>query len=932
MTVSPRHGGSTASGFHIDSKLQFDLIDGLRIYNKTYSGLTVVEGFHHFSPAVLLQGDSRHLQLPSEMLQKISKHLSETNEFSFMATLKQEGKNTGTIISFSEGNNRFLELQSSGRKDEVRLHYTHKNSTYVETFPYHLSDKNWHQVAISVSGNTVNLYVDCNRIYKRIINNIDYDFTGRNISLWLGQRNAHHFMYKGYLQDVKIAAEAHGYIVQCPNVDTDCPTCGQFQQLQNSVQQLENHIKLLTERLAHAEHHISSLQQCECEKSCVVNGSTHPDGSTWKHGCDICSCVHGDLKCLPVSCSSGQCKNPVHVPGECCPVCLKKCLFENVLYDHGETISPVKCATCECINGSMHCRRIDPETSCPKLACPKEEQFSTPDECCNFCPGVDYCGKGHDCHLNASCMNLNTHYKCQCIRGFEGDGKNCEDINECEREGGHDGHHCRDNTKCVNIPGDYVCECLPGYQRADKFNCVEIDECSTGEHNCHPNSQCINTAGSYVCKCFDGYDGDGFNCEPVCSSTCLNGGECIAPNTCSCLHGYTGVNCETDVDECALGLHICHPNSQCINMPGWYYCQCRPGYESHPEDNLRASCQDIDECLTGSHTCDLSALCVNDEGGYHCECLENSSCSLNCLYFGEERLSGEIWASETCTKCRCTNGVVSCQPVECDCTKRNVNFDCCPHCDHSSVCQHQDASKSFHNGDQWIYQCQTCECLHGEIDCWDLECPPVNCENPVQKPNDCCLRCDDDPCSLPYNTTHNQLKGCAYNGIFYKPGEKIPLIQDPCSSCHCQDGFICCTYNSNCNSSDVFFDSELFIRNEETANNTIMSTDNISENFEMDQKNSYHSKDSIYISSKSNKMDSRLLSALFKDFTPSDNEQKRIKRSRHTLGCSKLIIRLKRNNQPFCSDFELWNDVPSAWLVLAYKSCGLRNHYSGCCD
>lgn len=78
---------------------------------------------------------------------------------------------------------------------------------------------------------------------------------------------------------------------------------------------------------------------------------------------------------------------------------------------------------------------------------------------------------------------------------------------------------------------------------------------------------------------------------------------------------------------------------------------------------------------------------------------------------------------------------------------------------------------------------------HGEIDCWDLECPPVNCENPVKNPGDCCLRCDTDPCFFAYNATHTEMKGCAYNGLVYKPGERVPLSQDPCSSCHCQVRF-----------------------------------------------------------------------------------------------------------------------------------------------
>ncbi|KAJ8968326.1 hypothetical protein NQ314_002362 [Rhamnusium bicolor] len=39
--------------------------------------------------------------------------------------------------------------------------------------------------------------------------------------------------------------------------------------------------------------------------------------------------------------------------------------------------------------------------------------------------GVDYCAKGHNCHANATCLNLQTTYACQCDQGFQGDGRVC---------------------------------------------------------------------------------------------------------------------------------------------------------------------------------------------------------------------------------------------------------------------------------------------------------------------------------------------------------------------------------------------------------------------------------------------------------------------------------------------------------------------------
>lgn len=87
------------------------------------------------------------------------------------------------------------------------------------------------------------------------------------------------------------------------------------------------------------------------------------------------------------------------------------------------------------------------------------------------------------------------------------------DVDECKQRGGETGHYCHSNTKCVNSLGSYTCECLPGYRRLDKFNCVELDECTSGKHSCDSHAVCINTLGSYHCQCQDGYSGDGFKCE-----------------------------------------------------------------------------------------------------------------------------------------------------------------------------------------------------------------------------------------------------------------------------------------------------------------------------------------------------------------------------------------------------------------------------------
>ncbi|XP_023183582.1 mucin-like protein [Xiphophorus maculatus] len=237
------------------------------------------------------------------------------------------------------------------------------------------------------------------------------------------------------------------------------------------------------------------------------------------------------------------------------------------------------------------------------------------------CSDINECLSGiQSCHSKARCTNSPGSYSCVCLDGYVGDGKTCQDINECQTNNGG----CHPSAVCTNLDGGRTCQCSSGFT-GDGVQCTDVNEC-TRERICHWNATCTNNPGSFACTCNAGYKGNGiYLCMDIdeCSenrvcSTLLGFKGCVnTPGSyrCTCQSGFqaTGQNC-IDIDECAN--NICSPNADCKNSVGSYQCTCKSGFAGNG-----LTCADINECIAGNE-CDSKAVCINRLGSYQCLCVE----------------------------------------------------------------------------------------------------------------------------------------------------------------------------------------------------------------------------------------------------------------------------------------------------------------------
>lgn len=247
------------------------------------------------------------------------------------------------------------------------------------------------------------------------------------------------------------------------------------------------------------------------------------------------------------------------------------------------------------------------------------------------------------------------------------------------------GHDCDIQAECVNVPGSFLCACRAGFFDASRELGLSIgaagacSECpadffslanSSACEACPANANAPGGSESFGnCSCNAGYaglaDSGLLNCTMCVSGTYSPGGvaACLP-----CEPNSFSPNASTNISDCVCAAGYWLEGSECVACPIYATspiasaseedCFCKPGwYDEGPDDMLlncticppcpaglkrynctgseRGTCGNYDECAADEDSCDAAnGSCEDTDGSFACFC--------NPGYFGN---------GSTCSRC-----------------------------------------------------------------------------------------------------------------------------------------------------------------------------------------------------------------------------------------------------------------------------------------
>uniref|UniRef100_T1JCP8 VWFC domain-containing protein n=1 Tax=Strigamia maritima TaxID=126957 RepID=T1JCP8_STRMM len=152
---------------------------------------------------------------------------------------------------------------------------------------------------------------------------------------------------------------------------------------QNPVKKQGECCASCTGLIAEPAHTESNINKPTCYSDDERTAYQH--GNSWRASiCQSCTCQHGKIKCFSDSCLKPTCDRPVLRKNQCCPICLDKkvpslrCESDDRIYNNGEKWNPSECVHCMCLNGRIKCTENQCSVDC-------DNPIHIEGECCPVC-------------------------------------------------------------------------------------------------------------------------------------------------------------------------------------------------------------------------------------------------------------------------------------------------------------------------------------------------------------------------------------------------------------------------------------------------------------------------------------------------------------------------------------------------------------------